>query len=242
MILAIEDLHFKYGDTPILDGLSMGVAQGTIHGIVGASGSGKTTLIRLVAGIIKPLSGSIKVFGDVPSQKIWDRIGYMPQMQALYADLTVQHNVDFFARMFGVARTPERTEIVEDTIRKVSLWEKRKESIAKLSGGERQRVSLAIALVHNPPLLLLDEPTVGLDPKLRVDLWQHFHDLTAEGTTIIISSHVMDDARRCDQVGFLHLGRMIAVGTPSALVEAIGTQGSNLEDAFLYFINKVGER
>lgn len=238
MILEIEKLAFKYGSNRILDGLSLEVSQGTILGIVGASGSGKTTLIRLIAGIIKPVSGSIKVFGETPSSKLWSSIGYMPQTQALYADLTVQQNLDFFARMFGVSKTSHRRSIVENTIRQVSLWEKRKDPIAQLSGGERQRVSLGIALVHNPPLLLLDEPTVGLDPQLRVDLWKHFRDLTASGTTLIISSHVMDDARRCDQVGFLQFGRMIALGTPPALVAATGLQDANLEDAFLHFINK----
>ena len=238
MILEIKDLEFSYGNTPVLEDLSLEVDQGTVLGIVGASGSGKTTLIRLIAGIIKPKNGTIKLFGETPSSKLWNKIGYMPQAQGLYSDLSVQQNLDFFARMFGLATTAQRREIVETTIKQVSLWEKRKDSVAKLSGGERQRVSLGIAMIHKPPLLLLDEPTVGLDPQLRVELWKHFHDLTATGTTLIISSHVMDDARRCDHVGFLQFGRMLAVGAPSALVAATGIQDASLEDSFLYFVNR----
>lgn len=160
----------------------------------------------------------------------------MPQLQALYADLSVQQNLDFFARLFGLADRSQRREIVESTLRQVSLWEKRNSSITSLSGGERQRVSLAIALVHKPDLLLLDEPTVGLDPQLRSNLWKHFHDLVANGTTVIISSHAMEDARRCDQVGFLQFGRFIALGAPSELIAATGDQEATLEDAFLFFM------
>lgn len=162
----------------------------------------------------------------------------MPQAQALYADLSVQQNIDFFARMFGLANTSRRSEAVKTIIEEVSLWEKRKRSVANLSGGERQRVSLAIALVHNPQLVLLDEPTVGLDPQLRGDLWKYFRNLAANGTTLIISSHVMDDARRCDQVGFLQDGRILASGTPLDLIARAGNQSSHLEDAFLYFMSR----
>lgn len=236
LVLNIDSLKFKYRNDIIIDGLSLNVTQGTILGVVGASGAGKTTLIRLIAGIIRPFSGVISLFGEAPSAKLWDRIGYMPQLQALYTDLSVQQNIDFFARLFGLARRSLRREIVESTIRRVSLWEKRNRPITNLSGGERQRVSLSIALVHKPDLLLLDEPTVGLDPQLRSDLWKHFHDLADNGTTVIISSHAMEDARRCDQVGFLQFGRFIALGAPSDLVAATGNQDATLEDAFLFFM------
>ena len=144
MVLNIVSLKFKYRNDTVLDGLSLNVTQGTILGVVGASGAGKTTLIRLIAGIIRPFSGAINLFGEAPSSKLWDRIGYMPQLQALYEDLSVQQNPDFFARLFGLAERSQRREIVESTLRQVSLWEKRNSSITKLSGGERQRVSLAI--------------------------------------------------------------------------------------------------
>ena len=238
-ILVIEDLSFSYGSQNVLDRLSLQVSRGTILGIVGASGSGKTTLIRLIAGIIRPDIGSLNLFGDKPSPKLWDKIGYMPQLQSLYSDLTVRQNIDFFARMYGVSKSEYRSEVVDGTIKQVSLWEKRKEVVANLSGGERQRVSLGIALVHNPPLLLLDEPTVGLDPKLRADLWEHFRRLIKNGTTVIISSHAMEDASRCDRVGFLDAGRVIALGTPSDLIASAGNDALGLEDAFLYFMDRV---
>ena len=241
-MLTLDQVEFSYGDTPILNRVSLDVSSGTIFGIVGANGSGKTTLMRLIAGIIKPDNGNISLFGESPSSKLWNRIGYMPQMQALYEDLTVQQNLNFFARMFGISKTRYRAEIVETTINMVSLWDKRHRPVSKLSGGERQRVSLGIALVHTPTLLLLDEPTVGLDPRLRLDLWKHFYDLADKGTTLIISSHVMDDAQKCKEIGFLQFGRMIAIGTPSQLIEATGKQDSSLEDAFLYFIDQENSR
>jgi ABC-2 type transport system ATP-binding protein len=140
--------------------------------------------------------------------------------------------------MFGLSNRAQRNEMIAATIRQVSLWEKRQDTVATLSGGERQRVSLGIALIHSPPILLLDEPTVGLDPQLRANLWKHFRDLVDRGTTLILSSHVMDDARRCDRVGFLQFGRIIAEGTPSQLIEATGRTDSSLDDAFLYFMNR----
>jgi ABC-2 type transport system ATP-binding protein len=238
MVLEIEKLEFNYGNQKVLENLCLDIPKETIFGIVGASGSGKTTLIRLIAGIIAPSAGSITLFGETPSSRLWGNIGYMPQLQALYTDLTVQQNVNFFARMFGLSETSHRREVVESIINQVSLWGERNDPVAKLSGGERQRVSLAIALVHNPPLLLLDEPTSGLDPKLRSEIWQYFHNLSANGSTLIISSHVMEDARRCDQVGFLQSGNFIAIGAPDDLTSATGNENANLEDAFLYFMNK----
>jgi ABC-2 type transport system ATP-binding protein len=162
----------------------------------------------------------------------------MPQLNALYLELAVQENVDFFARMQGLTGSSRRRAAVEEVISLVGLWEQRKDTILRVSGGMRQRVSLAIALVHKPDLLLLDEPTVGLDPELRASFWEHFRELAAAVTTLIISSHVMDDAAHCHRLGFLRDGRVIAEGSPGTLRAATGRSDATLEDAFLYFVRK----
>jgi ABC-2 type transport system ATP-binding protein len=162
----------------------------------------------------------------------------MPQLPALYAELSVEQNIDFFARIYGLRDRRQRSPRVDEVIKLVDLWPKRKTQVMKLSGGMKQRVSLACAIVHNPPLLFLDEPTVGLDPELRVTFWEHFADLTQQGVTIIISSHTMDDAAHCQKLAFLRLGKVIAQGTPTELRKATGKADANLEDAFLYFIRQ----
>jgi len=232
----LQQVVFSYGNHTVLNGLSLQVSLGAVFGILGASGSGKTTVIRLLVGLLKPRSGKILLLGETPSPKLAHRFGYMPQLNALYLELTLQQNVDFFARMYGLANSARRREAVERIINLVGLWDRRGEPILRLSGGMRQRVSLAIALVHNPPLLLLDEPTVGLDPELRATLWEQFQGMATDGATLIVSSHVMDDAAHCHRLGFLRDGRMIAEGSPADLRAAAGKADATLEDAFLYFI------
>ncbi|MBI4302301.1 MAG: ABC transporter ATP-binding protein [Chloroflexi bacterium] len=207
-------------------------------GLLGPNGAGKSTLIRILVGLLKPQRGSIHVFGEPPSITNTSRIGYMPQLSALYRELSAMENVDFFARMYGLRSKQRRRERVEEVIRLVNLWERRNDPLLHLSGGMRQRVSLACAIVHSPPLLLLDEPTVGLDPELRVSFWEYFHKLTASGVTLVISSHTMDDAAHCDRLVFLRTGRLIAEGTPQGLCQATGRAEATLEEAFLYFIRR----
>lgn len=237
-VVDLDQVAFRYGRQQVLNGMSLRVPAGEVFGILGASGSGKTTLIRLLVGLLKPRSGKVQVLGQAPSPRLAHRIGYMPQLNALYLELSVQENVDFFARMQGLTGSARRRAAVEEVIGLVGLWEQRKDTILRVSGGMRQRVSLAIALVHNPALLLLDEPTVGLDPELRTSFWDHFHHLAAAGTTLIISSHVMDDAAHCHRLGFLRDGRVIAEGSPGTLRSATGRADATLEDAFLYFARK----
>jgi ABC-2 type transport system ATP-binding protein len=162
----------------------------------------------------------------------------MPQLSALYLELSAQQNVDFFARMYGLGRPAERRRQVAEVLNLVELWERRHDPVLRLSGGMRQRVSLACALVHSPPLLLLDEPTVGMDPELRAAFWEHFQGLTAAGTTVILSSHTMDDAAHCALLVFLHNGRVIARGSPGELRAATRNPNASLEDAFLYFVRE----
>lgn len=234
----VQDVGFSYGSISVLNGLSLQIPSGAVFGLLGANGAGKTTLIRLLVGLLKPQFGTVLVLNHRPSARLASHIGYMPQLPALYVELSVQHNVDFFARMYGLSARGERREAVQQAIQVVGLWERRKEPLLRLSGGMRQRVSLAIALVHRPPLLLLDEPTVGLDPELRASFWEHFRDLSGEGATLVISSHTMDDAAHCDELVFLRDGHVIAQGTPEDLRSATGRTDATLEDAFLHYVRR----
>jgi ABC-2 type transport system ATP-binding protein len=233
----INDVSFSYNKIKALDELSLQVPTGISFGLLGPNGAGKTTLIRLLVGLLKLKSGSVQILGQTPSRKTAHLVGYMPQLHSLYTELSVMQNVDFFARIYRLTDKTERARRVEDAIRLVDMWERRNDAVLKLSGGMKQRVSLACAIVHNPPLLFLDEPTVGLDPELRVSFWEHFAALTQQGVTLIISSHTMDDAAHCDRLAFMRDGKVIAQGTPGELQQATGKPGATLEDAFLFFIH-----
>jgi ABC-2 type transport system ATP-binding protein len=198
-------------------------------------------LIRLLVGLLKPAAGTIRCLGKIPTPGNAKSRGYMPQLPALYSELTVQQNIDFFARIYGMKDRKQREQRVEDVIKLVDLRDKRKTAVMKLSGGMKQRVSMGCAIVHRPPLIFLDEPTVGLDPDIRVNFWNFFESLTRDGTTLIISSHTMDDAAHCQKLIFLRQGKVIALGTPQELRSATGRTDANLEDAFLYFIRRSEE-
>jgi ABC-2 type transport system ATP-binding protein len=231
-----EKVSFYYGRLKVIDDISLEIPKGISFGLLGSNGAGKTTFIRLMIGLLKPSSGSILLWGKSPSPANSINIGYMPQMPSLYMELTVRQNIDFFARIYGLKDKNERFQRVDEIIKLVELWQKRDTSITQLSGGMRQRVSLACAIVHKPAVLFLDEPTVGLDPELRVHFWEYFDSLTKVGTTLIISSHTMDDAAHCQKLVFMREGKIIALGTPLELRAATGNPDANLEDAFLYFI------
>ncbi|MBI4329572.1 MAG: ABC transporter ATP-binding protein [Chloroflexi bacterium] len=236
LAVQVQGMHFGYdGRTPVFQGLDLAVARGVSYGLLGPNGAGKTTLLRLVAGRLKPSRGSVLVLGHTPHPSLTRDIGLMPQSSAVYPELTARENVDFFARMYGMSRRGERRERVEEVLRFVELEERQNTHVSRLSGGMRQRVSLACALVHRPPLLLLDEPTVGLDPELRASFWEHFRSMAGEGTTLLISSHTMDDAAHCDRLAFLRSGRVVAEGSPETLRRATGRPDASLEDAFLHF-------
>ncbi|HEX9896505.1 MAG TPA: ABC transporter ATP-binding protein [Dehalococcoidales bacterium] len=238
--LAAEALNasFYYGKLKVLDNLSLRIPHGISYGLLGPNGAGKTTLIRLLVGLLRPRQGSISVLGQTPSRQTAHLIGYMPQQHSLYNELSIVQNVDFFARIYLTDNRNERVKRVEEAVKLVGLWERRNDGIMKLSGGMKQRVSLACAIVHDPPLLFLDEPTVGLDPELRVNFWEHFADLNKKGVTIVISSHTMDDAAHCDRLAFMRNGQLIAEGTPNELRRATDKSNASLEDAFLYFVRR----
>jgi ABC-2 type transport system ATP-binding protein len=232
MDLAVEtdDVRRFFGAFEAVRGISLRVQPGETYGLLGPNGAGKTTLIRMLVGLLKPSEGRVRVLGvEMPNKAVLAKVGYMTQSKAIYTDLTVRENVRFFGAMAGV-RDERR---VDEVISLVDLGDWADNAVRELSGGMQQRTSLACALVHRPRLLLLDEPTVGVDPQLRAQFWAYFATLNAEGVTIIVSSHVMDEADRCTRLGFLRSGRLLAEGPPGELRSMAGTD--NLEEAFLRF-------
>jgi ABC-2 type transport system ATP-binding protein len=229
--VAVDGLAKSFGTIRALDGVSLTVGTGEIYGLLGPNGAGKTTLIRALVGLVTADAGSVTLLDRrLPDRAILAEVGYMPQSPALYADLTVEENVRFFASVHGLDRQLAALSTAH-ALELVDLASRRRSVVATLSGGMRQRVSLACALVHRPRLLLLDEPTVGVDPQLRAELWQRFTTMSGEGTTIIVSSHVMDEAERCGRLGLVRFGRMLAEGTSAELRRLAGVE--RLEDAFL---------
>jgi ABC-2 type transport system ATP-binding protein len=207
--------------------LSLDIRSGVITGLLGPSGSGKTTLIRAIVGVQIVESGEISVLGEpAGSELLRRRIGYVTQAPSVYTDLTVRQNLDYFASILGVSKSR-----VAEAIDAVALGGHANQIVRTLSGGERSRVSLASALLGRPDLLVLDEPTVGLDPVLRRDLWNMFRELADGGTTLLVSSHVMDEADRTDDLVLVRSGRVVATGSPAELREE--TQTEDLEQAFL---------
>jgi ABC-2 type transport system ATP-binding protein len=218
----------------VLDGLSLEVASGAVTGLVGPSGGGKSTLLRAIVGVQVVAGGRIDVLGEpAGSAQLRRRVGYMTQSLSVYSDLSVRENLRYFARLYGVGR-----EKVEAVIRTVALDELGNRVLQRLSGGQKARVSLAAALLGEPELLVLDEPTVGLDPLLRRDLWSLFHRLADAGTTLVVSSHVMDEAERCDRLLLLRDGRLIATGSPDELRRRTGSR--SLDAVFLRLVEEEG--
>jgi ABC-2 type transport system ATP-binding protein len=228
------DLVKAFGPIRAVDGVSFELAPGRIYGMLGPNGSGKTTLIRLLTGLATANEGSAEVLGvTMPSRENLARIGYMTQSDGIYPTLTVLDNTRFFAATYGVR---DRDRVME-ALAVVELADRAGATAMDLSGGQRRRLSLACALIHRPEVLFLDEPTVGVDPLLRVQFWSHFRQLADGGTTIIVSSHVMDEADRCDELLFLRSGSVIARGTGRELRERARTD--DLEQAFLAFAGDV---
>jgi len=226
----VDRLRIVRGGTVVLSELSCDIAPGTVTGLLGPSGSGKSTLIRAIVGVQRVASGSVEVLGlPAGAKELRARVGYMTQAPSVYGDLTVRENLRFFARVLGIG-----LDAVDRAIGEVDLQEEADRVVMRLSGGQRARVSLAAALLGRPDALVLDEPTVGLDPVLRRDLWELFHELARRGTTLLVSSHVMDEADRCDSLLLIREGRLLAQSTPDELRALTGAQ--ELDDAFLRLI------
>jgi ABC-2 type transport system ATP-binding protein len=232
--IEIEHLDVVRGGRPVLTDVGVEVGQGTVTGLLGPSGSGKTTLIRSVAGVQRITGGTVRVLGlpaSVPALR--HTVGYVTQAASVYRDLTVRENLRYFAAILGVGAGR-----VDEVIGEVSLRAEADSRVDRLSSGQQSRVSLATALLGSPRLLLLDEPTVGLDPVLREDLWTLFHRLANAGITLLVSSHVMEEATRCHRLLILRDGRMIADETPDGLLRRTGAP--DLDTAFLQLVRGSG--
>jgi ABC-2 type transport system ATP-binding protein len=228
--VTVTDLVVHRGSKRVLHGLSAAVPRAKVTGLLGPSGSGKTTLMRALVGVQVVRSGSVTVLGEpAGSPGLRARVGYVTQSPSVYPDLTVRENARYFAALHGQGAAAADAAVAD-----VGLADAAGQLVRDLSGGQQGRASLACALVGDPELLVLDEPTVGLDPVLRVELWGRFHDLAAAGTTLVVSSHVMDEAGRCDQLLLLREGRLLSDSTPRELRDRTGTD--DLEEAFLTLV------
>jgi ABC-2 type transport system ATP-binding protein len=229
-VVSVSDLRVDRGGREVLHGLTFEVPHGSVVGLLGPSGCGKTTLMRAIVGVQVVRSGAVTVFGSPAGSPALRRlVGYATQKPAIYTDLTVAENMRYFASVLGAPRGD-----ADRVIDEVGLGVNRHQVVATLSGGELSRASLAAALLGSPELLVLDEPTVGLDPVLRQELWELFHELADRGVTLLISSHVMDEAARCQRLFLMRDGHILADDTPEGLRAATGT--TDLEGAFLRVI------
>ena len=229
--VSVEGVSKSFGRLKALDDVTLQVRTGEVYGLLGPNGSGKTTLIRMIVGLVLPDAGTVTVLGTkMPNLGVLSQVGYMTQAAALYPELSVLENVRFFASINGAEAG------VEEALKFVDLWDRRQSPILDLSGGMRQRASLACAIAHRPRLLMLDEPTVGIDPQLRVQFWDQFRKMTADGVSIVVSSHVMDEAARCDRLGMFLFGHLLAEGSVAELQQQ--ADAPDLEQAFL----KLGAR
>jgi len=214
----VHGLTKRYGGRAVVDKFSIRVERGTIFGFLGPNGSGKTTTIRMLCGLLTPDEGEGTCLGyDLrrDAAAIKRQVGYMTQRFSLYEDLSIEENLDFVARMYGVA---DRKQTIDATLDRLGLTARRAQLAGTLSGGWKQRLALAACMLHSPQLLLLDEPTAGVDPKARRDFWEEIHELAAEGITVLVSTHYMDEAERCHRLAYINLGRLLVEGTPDEVI------------------------
>jgi ABC-2 type transport system ATP-binding protein len=233
-----KNLTKKFHNRIAVNDLTLSIKKGSIYGFLGPNGSGKSTTIRMLCGLLVPTSGSGTVLGfDVTkeSESIKQRIGYMSQKFSLYEDLTVEENLQFYAGVYGIAGR-ELKQRKADLIEMAGLTGREKQLAGSLSGGWKQRLALSCALLHRPELLILDEPTAGVDPVSRRIFWDVIHDLARQGITILVTTHYMDEAETCDEIGFIFFGNLLTHGTPKSLISEMNAD--NLEDVFITLVQQ----
>jgi ABC-2 type transport system ATP-binding protein len=236
LAISCRGVSKRFGAITALDKLDLDIPHGILLGLLGPNGAGKTTLIRILLGLTPMTEGRATLLGaEVPSKSILPRVGYMPQNLAVYTDLKVRQNLELFGRLYGLPREElePRATTALDLVR---LTDRREARVSELSGGMQRRVSLAAALLTNPDLLLLDEPTVGVDPELRAEFWLYFRRLAGEGKTIVMTTHYMEEATQCDRVALLHSGRLLAYDAPASVKARTGS--GTIDEAFLALVRQ----
>jgi ABC-2 type transport system ATP-binding protein len=234
----IRELTRRFGAVTAVSRLTLAVQRGEVFGLLGPNGSGKTTTIRMLCGLLEPSEGDATVAGvdvRVAPERVKTQIGYMSQRFGLYEDLTVQENLEFYGGIYGLSGAAQRDR-TDQVVAFLGIGGRLAQLAAELSGGWKQRLALGCALLHHPPVLFLDEPTAGVDPAARRNFWRAIHDLSRGGTTVLVTTHYMDEAERCDRLGMMSLGHLIALGTPAQVAEQVG--GKTLEDAFIILQEK----
>lgn len=231
--IVVRNVNKFFGKKHILKDIVLEIPYGQIYGLLGPSGCGKTTLVKIIAGILEATSGETYVLGQaMPQLNLMSKVGYMAQSDALYGSLTARENLQFFGSIYGMSKGQIKQRTAE-VMELVTLTEHLHKPVQAFSGGMKRRLSLAMAIMHNPPVLVLDEPTVGIDPLLRKNIWKELNKLATQGVTILVTTHVMDEADKCHNLAMMRDGRLIAKGTAQELQNRIGVQ--NLEEAFIYY-------
>ncbi|WP_099159443.1 ABC transporter ATP-binding protein [Virgibacillus ndiopensis] len=231
--ITLNSIQQSFKDETVIKNVDLAIPQGQLFGLLGPSGSGKTTLVKIIIGLLNPTKGTVHIDNQkMPSLKLMQEIGYMAQSDALYSELTAKENLYFFASIYGIPKKQQKQR-VQEVAEIVDLTAHLDKTLEHYSGGMKRRMSLAVALLHQPKLLILDEPTVGIDPVLRASIWQDLKKLQKQGTTIIVTTHVMDEAEKCDNLAMLRDGYVIAQGSPDQLIEKSRT--GTLEEAFLQY-------